>query len=126
MTLPDSADIDCISLGTDDQAKIAEAAAILLDARGIVIRVSEWIGGRLHGLGRHFADLGPHLLGEEWQARYQSLVEGSLRNAYRVGTVGLSRPGQRRPRKRLNKLIAERPAAPAVSSACRGSPPTCR
>ncbi len=106
MTLPDSADIDCISLGTDDQAKIAEAAAILLDARGIVIRVSEWIGGRLHGLGRHFADLGPHLLGEEWQARYQSLVEGSLRNAYRVGTVGLSRPGQRRPRKRLNKLIA--------------------
>ncbi|MEJ0018707.1 MAG: EcsC family protein [Acetobacteraceae bacterium] len=97
---------DCADLDAADRARIAETAAILLDARGIVIRLSEWVGGRLHGLGRRFAGAGPHLLGEAWQARYQAVVEGALRNAYRVGTLGLDRTGSRPPRRRLTKLIA--------------------
>jgi len=96
----------CGGLDAADRARLAEAAAILLDARGIVIRVSEWFGSRLRGLGRRFTDLGPHLLGDEWEAQYQGLIESALRNAYRVGTLGLEAGTQRPPRRRLGKLAA--------------------
>ena len=100
MDTPDTTDNACAGLSDGDRARLAEAARILVDARGIVIRTSEWCGSRLHGLGRRFADLGPHLLGEDWQSRYQTLVEGALRNAYRIGTLGLNPGNGRRPHRR--------------------------
>jgi EcsC protein family len=106
MDAPDSTDNACAGLSDEDRARLAEAAFILLDARGIVIRSSEWLGGRLHGIGRRFAALGPHLLGEDWQVRYQALVEGALRNGYRVGTLGLDAASQRRPWRWFSKLVA--------------------
>lgn len=106
METPDSTDNACAGLDDSDRASLAEAAAILLDARGIVIRTSEWLGGKLRGVGRRFADVGPHLFGQDWQARYQALVEGALRNAYRVGTVGLDGEGERPPWRWFNKLVA--------------------
>jgi EcsC protein family len=106
MHTPDSTDNACAGLDDRDRASLAEAADILLDARGIVIRSSEWLGGKLHGVGRRFADFGPHLLGEDWQARYQALVESALRNAYRAGTVGLDSTSDRRPWRRFSKLVA--------------------
>jgi hypothetical protein len=112
----------CAGLGDADRALLEEAADILLDSRGTVIRISEWLGGRLHGLGRRFADIGPHLLGEDWQTRYQALVEGALRNAYRVGTLGLGvSPGAG-----SASCSPRRRAAPAASSAFRALRPTCR
>jgi hypothetical protein len=106
MDTPDTTDNACAGLSDADRAKLAEAARILLDARGIVIRISEWLGGRLHSVGRRFADFGPHLLGEDWQARYQALVEGALHNAYRVGTLGLDAASSRQPRRRVSRLVA--------------------
>jgi hypothetical protein len=105
MDAPDSTDNSCAGLDDADRARLAEAAHILIDARGIVIRSSEWLGGRLHGVGRRFAELGPHLLGEDWQARYQALVEGALRNAYRVGTLGLAAANRRQPWRWFSKLV---------------------
>jgi EcsC protein family len=95
----------CAALDPADCARLAEAAGILLDARGMVIRVSEWLAGRLNGFGRRVAGLGPHLLGEEWQAHYQGVIESALRNAYRVGIVGLGDVA-RPPRGRLTRLAA--------------------
>jgi hypothetical protein len=106
MDATDNTDTSCAGLSDADRARLAEAAEILLDSRGIVIRISEWLGGRLHGLGRRFAEFGPHLLGEDWQTRYQMLVEGALRNAYRIGTLGLDAASGHRPRRRTRKLIA--------------------
>jgi hypothetical protein len=106
MDTPDTTDNACAGLSDADRARLAEAACILLDARGIVIRASEWLSGRLHGLGRRFADLGPHLLGEDWQVRYQALVEGALQNAYRIGTLGLDATNGNRPRHRASRLAA--------------------
>jgi hypothetical protein len=119
MNAPDTTDNTCAGLDDADRARLAEAAAILLDARGIVIRSSEWLGGKLHGMGRRFADLGPHLLGEDWQTRYQALVEGALRNAYRVGTLGLDGESERRPWRWFNKLVA---AATGGASGFIGAP----
>ncbi len=99
METPGSTNNACAGLDAGDRASLAEAAAILLDARGIVIRTSEWLGGRLHAAG-------PHLSSEDWQARYQALVEAALRNAYRVGTLGLDGESHRRPWRRLSKLVA--------------------
>jgi hypothetical protein len=106
MDQPDVTDNACAGLDAADHARLTEAAGILLDARGIVIRTGEWLGGKLHGVGRRFTDVGPHLLGEDWQARYQALVESALRNAYRVGTLGLDGESERRPWRWFNKLIA--------------------
>jgi hypothetical protein len=119
MDAPDSTDNSCAGLGAAERARLAEAAAILLDARGIVIRSSEWLGGKLSGMGRRFADIGPHLLGEDWQRRYQTVVEGALRNAYRVGTLGLDSESERRPWRWFNKLIA---AATGGASGFIGAP----
>jgi hypothetical protein len=106
MDTPDPTDNVCAGLSDDDSARLAEAAAILLDARGIVIRTSEWLGGKLHGVGRRFAEFGPHLLGEDWQARYQTLVESALRKAYRIGTLGLDTASQRQPWRWFSRLVA--------------------
>jgi hypothetical protein len=119
MDTPDTTDNACAGLSDPDRARLAEAARILLDARGIVIRTSEWLGSRLHGVGRRFAELGPHLLGEDWQARYQTLVEGALRNAYRIGTLGLDATNGRRPHRRLSRLVA---AATGGASGFIGAP----
>jgi hypothetical protein len=115
----DSTTNACAGLSEAERARLAEAAAILLDARGIVIRISEWVGGRLHGVGRRFAEVAPHLLGEDWHAHYQTLVEGALRNAYRVGTLGLDGESQRRPWRWFNKLVA---AATGGASGLVGAP----
>jgi len=106
MDIPDLTDNACAGLSDADRARLAEAAGILLDARGVVIRMSEWLAGRVRGVGRRFADLGPHLLGEDWEARYRALVEGALHNAYRVGTLGLESGIERQPRRRLSRLVA--------------------
>jgi hypothetical protein len=106
MDATDPADNACAGLSDADRARLRDAADILLDSRGIVIRISEWLGGRLRGLGRRFADAGPHLLGEDWQARYQALVEGALHNAYRIGTLGLDAASTRQPRNRFRRLTA--------------------
>jgi hypothetical protein len=106
MDLPDNTDNACAGLDDGERVRLAEAVDILLDARGVVIRTSEWLGGRLHGMGRGVAEISPHLLGDDWQTRYRALVEGALRNAYRVGTLGLDAASERRPRRRLSKLIA--------------------
>ncbi len=109
---PDNTDNTCTPLDDSarlddaDRASLAQAAAILLDARGIVIRTSEWLGGKLNGVGRRFADIGPHLLGQDWQPRYQALVEAALRNAYRVGTVGLDSESERQPWHWFARLVA--------------------
>ncbi|HUD60382.1 MAG TPA: EcsC family protein [Acetobacteraceae bacterium] len=97
---------DSAGLDDSDHASLAQAAAILLDARSIVIRTSEWLGGKLNGVGRRFADIGPHLLGQDWQPRYQALVEAALRNAYRVGTVGLDSESDRQPWHWFARLVA--------------------
>jgi hypothetical protein len=119
MDTPDTTDNACAGLSDADRARLIEAADILLDARGIVIRTSEWLGGRLHGLGRRFADFGPHLLGEDWQARYQALVEGALRNAYRIGTLGLDATNGHRSRRRIRRMMA---AATGGASGFIGAP----
>jgi len=106
MDLPDNIDNACAGLDDGERVRLAEAADSLLDARGVVIRTSEWLRGRFHGMGRRFAEIGPHLFGDDWQARYQMLVEGALRNAYRVGTLGLDTASGRWPRRRLSKLVA--------------------
>jgi hypothetical protein len=119
MDTPDTTDNACAGLSDAERDSLAEAADILLDSRGIVIRVSEWLADRLHGVGRRFADVGPHLIGEDWQARYQALVEAALRNAYRVGTFGLDATGRQRPWRRSSKLIA---AATGGVSGFAGAP----
>jgi hypothetical protein len=106
MDTPDTTDNACGGLSNADRARLAEAARILLDARGVVIRTSEWLGARLHGVGRRFAEFGPHLLGEDWEARYRVLVEGALDSAYRLGTLGLHAASTQRPRRRAARLLA--------------------
>ena len=115
----DSPDPDSAGLGEPDRKRLAEAAVILLDARGPVIRMSERLGRRLRGIGVRFADLGPHLPGEDWQGRHRALVETALRNAYRVGTLGLDTVGARRPRRRTGRLLA---AATGSASGLIGVP----
>jgi hypothetical protein len=119
MDTPDATDNACAGLSDAERDSLAEAADILLDARGIVIRISGWLAGRLHGAGRRFTDIGPHLLGDDWQARYQALIEAALRNAYRIGTFGLDATDRRRRWRRSSKLIA---AATGGASGFAGAP----
>jgi EcsC protein family len=119
MDTPDTTDNACGGLSDADRATLADAARILLDARGVVIRTSEWLGARLHGVGRRFVELGPHLLGEDWEVRYHALVEGALSNAYRIGTLGLDAGSNHRPRRRASRLLA---AATGGASGLIGAP----
>jgi EcsC protein family len=124
MDSSDNTDNACAGLTDAERARLAEAAGILLDARGIVIRASEWLGGRLRGIGSRYAAIGPdllgrHLLGESAQARYQALVEAALRHAYRVGTLGLDTVSARPPRRRAGRLVA---AATGGASGLIGAP----
>ena len=78
MDAPNTTSNACAGLTDTRRARLIETPAILLDARGIVIRISEWLGGRRSNTvsARHLqasAGMPDHVppsdRGQEWSGR---------------------------------------------------------
>jgi hypothetical protein len=79
----------CEDLSAEDRVRLQEAARALLNARGLVLRFSDFLGGRLEQLAGGTARR--MLAGAE--ARMRGPIERALWHAYRVATFGLDRGG---------------------------------
>jgi hypothetical protein len=93
----------CAGLGEADAKRLAEAAANLVAARGIMMRMIEFVGSTLNQMGGRAAGLALKALGGE--ARIEEIVHDILWRAYGAATAGLDPASEREPWDWLHKTI---------------------
>lgn len=90
------------TLSDDDRARLRDAAAALLDARGILMQIAGLIASRLD-----------RLVTGELPARLHRIVERSLWRGFRLATFGLNPRASHPPRLRRKKLLVSASGAVA-------------
>ncbi|MBV9248529.1 MAG: EcsC family protein [Acetobacteraceae bacterium] len=93
----------CESLSEADRERLREVAKDLLRARGIVVRMTEFLGSRLEHLAGGTALRG---MAAELQARLRGVIEQALWRGYRIATWRLDRPKGRHLGLRMKKIAA--------------------
>ena len=93
-------------LAESDRARLARAAESLVAARGILMRMVEFVGSSLNQMGGRAAGLALKALGERGEAKIQEIVHDILWRAYGAATVGLDPASEREPWDWLHKTIA--------------------
>lgn len=93
----------CAGLSEAEREELWRAATTLVDSRGVVIRISEVLGGALDRFGGRAASAA---LGEGWRDKVAQMAEQALRRGYGLATLGLDPDGTRQPWGWFNKLIA--------------------
>lgn len=79
----------CAELSPEDRARLREAAKALLNARGIVVRLSEFLGQRLE----QFAGTTARRALSAAEVRLRGPIERTLWRGYRLATLRLDRGG---------------------------------
>jgi len=84
----------CAGLSDYDRTILRNAARQFANARGATIRLAELLGLTLGKAARLFGNSAAVILGNNWERKYQSLVEQALRQAFDLATLGLDPEGQ--------------------------------
>lgn len=98
----------CSDLSPADRARLQQAARALLNARGIVVRISDFLGQRLEQMAGRTV----RRVAFSAEERLRRPIEGALWRGYRLATFGLDR-GATTPWSRGRRLAAT--ASGAVS-----------
>ncbi|UPG72796.1 EcsC family protein [Roseomonas gilardii subsp. gilardii] len=96
----------CAILSPEDREKLWSAACILIDQRGLVVRITSLLGGVVEQIGGAAAGFGDKILGEGWRDQIQGLAEEALWKGHDIATLGLDPQGEREPWSWFNKAIA--------------------
>lgn len=97
------------AVSDDERRRLREAVAALLDARGMLVRMTGMLARRLDRLMAG----GLGAAGRDLPARLQRLTEHALWRGYRLATLGLDARSARAPRLRRTRLLVS--ASGAVS-----------
>jgi hypothetical protein len=111
--VPQVASNACAGLSEADAQRLAEAAANLVAARGIMMRMVEFVGSALNQMGGRAAGLALKALGERGEAKIQEIVHDILWRAYGAATAGLDPASEREPWDWLHKTIVSASGAAA-------------
>ena len=103
--LPETPSNACAGLTEADRASLREAAASLVAARGIMMRIVEFVGATLNQMGGGAARLALKALGERGEAKIQEVVHEILWRAYGAATAGLDPAAEREPWDWLHKAL---------------------
>jgi hypothetical protein len=103
VTIPGSN--ECAGLTEEQHERLARAAANLVGARGVMIRIADFVGASLNQLGGKAAGMALHALGSAVQTKIEALVHEVLWRAYGAATTGLDPAGEREPWDWFNKAI---------------------
>jgi hypothetical protein len=95
----------CSGLSDSDRTILRNAARQFANARGATIRLAELLGLTLGKAARLFGNSAAVMLGNNWERKYQSLVEQALRQAFDLATLGLDPEGQQEPWAWLHKAL---------------------
>jgi len=96
----------CAGLEEPDRARLAEAARAIVAARGILMRIVEFVGSGLNQVGGPAASLARKALGERGEAKIEEIVHDILWRSYGAATAGLDPASEREPWDWLHKTIA--------------------
>src|SRR3954468_18743757 len=103
--LPQAPSNACAGLTEADAKRLAEAATSLVAARGIMLRMIEFVGSTLNQVGGRFAGLARKALGERGEAKIEEIVRDILWRSYGAATAGLDPASEREPWDWLHKTI---------------------
>ncbi len=114
-------------LTPQEQQQLWQAAIVMADSRGVLLRVAALFGRRIDNLRTSLTQTGERLGGQTWVSlvqRAQDLVEDTLWSSYKYATLGLDAvPAFARPAKpRANRLHRLATAASGAASGFAGFP----
>lgn len=124
---PDELATPTVFLTEEERLQLWEAAVLLADSRGVLVRLTGVFGRQVEGLKAFVNQTGGRIAGAPWfemTQRAQEAVEDILWNSYRYATFGLeAMPHFARPKKpRKNALHRLLTTASGVSSGFAGLP----
>src|SRR5580658_3279958 len=77
----------CAGFSDEDREALWQAAKALVESRGIVIRVTEFLGVAVDRFGGNLLSTASGTLGDGWRDRVNHAVEEALRRGYRFATM---------------------------------------
>lgn len=114
-------------LTPQEQQKLWEAALLMTESRGLLVRLASLFGRQIEGARNTVSSVGSRLVGQSWtdlEQKIQNNVEDALWRSYNVATLGLeAAPSFVRPKQpRKNRLHKAVTAASGVASGLVGLP----
>lgn len=93
-------------LAPEDREKLWQAAYTLVDERGLLVRITDFVGQGAEWLGAKGANLGAKAFGEGWQDKFRDLAEEALWRAHDISTIGMDATGEGESWSWFNKAVA--------------------
>ena len=105
-TFPDYSGNACPLLAPEDQERLWKAACTLVDERGLLVRITEFIGQGAEWAGAKAAEYGAKVLGEGWEDKICGLAEEALWRGHDLATIGMDATGEGESWSWFNKAVA--------------------
>lgn len=103
---PDYSGNSCALLSIEDREKLWKAACTLADARGLIIRITSFVGQGTEWAGGKAAEIASKMFGEGWEAKIKVFAEDALRQGHDLATLGMDADGDREPWSWFNKIMS--------------------
>lgn len=103
---PDYSGNACAVLALEDREKLWQAACILVDERGLLVRITTVIGEGVEWAGAAAAQAGAKLFGEGWQDTVQEYAEEALWRGHDLAIIGMDATGEGEGWGWFNKALA--------------------
>jgi hypothetical protein len=100
---PDFGGNACALLSYEDAAKLWQAACILVDERGLLVRITSFVGQWIGQAGHKGLEACARVFGPDWRKKVDEYAEEALWRAQDIATLGMDRTCARKSRPRLYK-----------------------
>lgn len=100
---------ECAARSPEDREQLWDAATRLVEARGMVVRLTAWLSQHIQGAAGGLDALGHRLFGASWdivEAKVREAIEEVLSKAHDLAAMGLGLHGERDSWIWLNRLCA--------------------
>jgi len=101
---PDYRGNACTFFSNEDKEKLWQAACTLVDERGLIVRITAFVGQGAEWVGDKASEFGAKIFGKGWKDKIRRYAEDALWRGHDIATLGMDSTGDQEPWVWFNKI----------------------
>lgn len=101
---PDYRGNACAFFSNEDKEKLWQAACTLVDERGLIVRITAFVGQGAEWVGDKASEFGAKIFGKGWEDKIRRYAEDALWRGHDIATLGMDSTGDQEPWVWFNKI----------------------